>query len=134
MTTPSGAVVASLTDAGALTVTIAGKVMWSVGPFGSAGRPYALSLRPSGDLVLVSNGYSSAVWASGTACKGTGPYTAQVGRAAGAFNISRMHVRAAGGADVPGTSACVPIPGASPYQLHDISSDALHLSAPVVSA
>jgi hypothetical protein len=79
MESPSGAVVASITDAGGISVTIEGQVMWSVGPFGKSGRPYALTLRPSGDLVLLANGYGNAVWASGSACKGAGGYTAQVG-------------------------------------------------------
>jgi hypothetical protein len=73
-----GAVAVTLGDNGRINLTIAGQLMWSVGPFGFNGGPYALMLRPSGDLVLLANGFGHVVWASGSACKGAGGYYAQV--------------------------------------------------------
>jgi hypothetical protein len=75
---PTGSTVLALSDAGQLTLTRGGKTTWTVGPFGSAAGPYALSLRPSGNLVLLANGQSAAVWSSGSSCKGNGGYRLQV--------------------------------------------------------
>ncbi len=78
MASTSGAVVVTIGDTGRINLTITGQLMWSVGPFEAAGSPYALTLRPSGDLVLLANGFVNAVWASGSACRGAGGYYAQV--------------------------------------------------------
>ena len=83
MSSPSGAYMLSVSSTGALSLGKAGhKPSWSVGPFGLDGAPYALTLRPSGDLLLLANGGATAVWSSNSACKGAGGYSVQVrGRA-----------------------------------------------------
>jgi hypothetical protein len=81
MSSPNGAFMLSVSGTGALSLGKAGgKPSWSVGPFGLDGAPYALSLRPSGDLLLLANGGATAVWSSNSACKGAGGYNVQVSK------------------------------------------------------
>ena len=69
----------SIANDGKATLSKSGSTKWSAGPFGADGAPYALSLRPSGDLVILSNGFGKIMWSSNSGCTGSGGYSAQVG-------------------------------------------------------
>jgi hypothetical protein len=84
----SGEFTLAVANDGKVTLAKGGSVKWSLGPFGSDGAPYALSLRPSGDLVVLSSGYSNIVWSSASGCSGSAAYSAQVGSAADTSAIS----------------------------------------------
>jgi hypothetical protein len=90
----NGNYVLSLSDMGALSLaakSAPGKPLWSVGPFFDASGPYQLSLRPSGSLILLAGGAGQAVWTSGSACQGKGPYGVQVRGLRGLMRRLCMH-------------------------------------------